>query len=535
MCANITTDVAQRAEDISGEFGEMGVEIPVSSIEERIAAMQEFSVPIETAVETTVRNVINDHDLESSDLSDGVKAVAGFVGNGNSSSRGFDRIALKDISSLGDEEWVDVRAQIVDLWEPHSDSMRQVGLIADETAQMKFVVWAKNTDSLPTLEEGVTYNITSAVTNEYEGKYSVSLNKASSVTESEEAVEPTDGSIRATGTLVGLDEGSGLIKRCPSEDCTRVLQNGRCSEHGDVDGVFDLRLKAILDDGNRAVRTLFNAEMTEAVSGVSLDDAMEMASEALDPSVVETELRELLIGRTYDIRGPVIGEYFLVDEVEEISYSGENAGLSNAALADAATQRQPAKRVFAEELNMATHSFTRPEDEGDDRAPKFTLLPSGEAVNRVLVVGALIETSDVGDDSEFWKGRVMAGGEVVNIYAGQYQQEPMAVLRSTETPSFVAVVGKVHQYETDAGVNVSIQPEHISTVGGEIRDSWMAETINATQARLGALESGESDAADAVLSVYNSDTSAIEAAVQATAEDLASAGSDIESEPAPAQ
>src|SRR6056297_768183 len=158
-----------------------------------------------------------------------------------------------------------------------------------------------------------------------------------------------------------------------------------------------------------------------------------------------------------------------------------------------ATQRQPAKRVFAEELNMATHSFTRPEDEGDDRAPKFTLLPSGEAVNRVLVVGALIETSDVGDDSEFWKGRVMAGGEVVNIYAGQYQQEPMAVLRSTETPSFVAVVGKVHQYETDAGVNVSIQPEHISTVGGEIRDSWMAETINATRARLGALESGESE------------------------------------------
>ncbi|MEK2481553.1 hypothetical protein AAAB32_09870, partial [Lactobacillus acidophilus] len=82
--------VAQRAEDISGEFGEMGVDVTASSIEERIAAMQEFSVPIETAVETTVRNVIDDHDLESSDLSDGVKAVAGFGGNGNSGSRGFD-------------------------------------------------------------------------------------------------------------------------------------------------------------------------------------------------------------------------------------------------------------------------------------------------------------------------------------------------------------------------------------------------------------------------------------------------------------
>jgi len=535
MCANTTTDVAQRAEDISGEFGEMGVDVTASSIEERIAAMQEFSVPIETAVETTVRNVIDDHDLESSDLSDGVKAVAGFGGNGNSGSRGFDRVALEDIPDLGGEEWVDVRAQVVDLWEPHSDSMRQVGLIADETAQMKFVVWAKNTDSLPTLEEGVAYDIASAVTNEYEGKYSISLNKASSVTEAEEAVEPTDGSIRATGTLVGLDEGSGLIKRCPRKECTRVVQNGRCSEHGVVDGVFDLRLKAVLDDGNRAVRALFNAEMTEAVSRVSLDDATEMASDALDTSVVEAALRESLIGRTYDIRGPVIGEYFLVDEVEETSYSAENPGLGDAALADAVTQRQPAKRVFAEELNMATHSFTRPEDEGDDRAPKFTLLPSGEAANRVLVVGALIETSDVGDDSEFWKGRVMAGSEVVNIYAGQYQQESMTVLRSTETPSFVAVVGKVHHYETDAGVNVSIQPEHISTVGGEIRDSWMAETINATQARLSALESGESDAVDAVHSVYNSDVSAIETAVQAAAKDLTPAGSDVKSEPAPAQ
>jgi RPA family protein len=535
MCANTTTDVAQRAEDISGEFGEMDVDVPASSIEERIAAMQEFSVPLETAIETTVRNVIDDHGLESSDLSDGVKAVAGFGGTGNGGSRGFDRVALEDIPDLGDEEWVDVRAQVVDLWEPNSDSMRQVGLLADETSQMKFVVWAKNTDSLPTLEEGVDYDIASAVTNEYEGKYSISLNKASSVTESEEAVEPTDGSVRATGTLVGLDEGSGLIKRCPRNDCTRVVQNGRCSEHGEVDGTFDLRLKAILDDGNRAVRALFDLDMTQAVSGVSIDYAMEMASNALDPSVVEAELRELLIGRTYDIRGPVIGEYLLVDEVEETSYSAENPGLGDAALADAVTQRQPARRVFGAELNMATHSFTRPEDEGDDRAPKFTLLPSGEAANRVLVVGTLIETSDVGSDSEFWKGRVMAGSEVVNVYAGEYQPEAAGVLRSAETPSFVAVVGKVHHYETDSGVKVSIQPEYISTVDGEIRDSWMAETINATQARLGALESGESDATDAVHSVYNSDVSAIEAAVQAAAEDLAPASGDAGSEPAPAQ
>jgi len=38
------------------------------------------------------------------------------------------------------------------------------------------------------------------------------------------------------GALVDVQSGSGLIKRCPEEDCTRVLQNGRCSEHGEGEG-----------------------------------------------------------------------------------------------------------------------------------------------------------------------------------------------------------------------------------------------------------------------------------------------------------
>jgi len=529
MSADSNISVEQRAADISGEFGEMGVDVPASAVQERIAAMQQFNVPLEEAATTTVRNLAEEYDVEDGDLSEDLSALAGFSG-GASGSQAFERVMIGDIPDLGTEEWVDVRAQVVNLWEPKHDSMRQVGLIGDESAQMKFVVWQKNTDSLPTLEEGVTYDIASAITNEYEGKYSLSLNKASEVNESgaEDAVEPTDGKVRATGTLVALEDGSGLIKRCPHEDCTRVVQNGRCSEHGKVDGVFDLRLKAILDDGERAVRALFNAEMTEAVSGISLAKAKEMASEALDPSVVEGAIRDTLVGRTLDVRGPVVGEYFLVDEVAETGYSADNPGLSDAAIAPAVTKRQPAKRLFAEELNQANHSFTRPEDEGDDRAPKFTLLPSGEAANRVFVVGTLIETADVGGDSEFWKGRVMAAGEAVNIYAGQYQAEAMDMLRVADTPSYVAVVGKLHHYETDYGVKVSIQPESITVVNSEVRDSWVAETIDATQQRLGALADGNSDASDAVQSVYQSDVSNIEAAVEAAIDDIAP-------EPAPVQ
>ncbi|QLC35643.1 hypothetical protein EFA46_015390 (plasmid) [Halarchaeum sp. CBA1220] len=522
MSANSNLSVEQRAADISGKFGEMGVDVPASTVQERIAAMQEFSVPLEEATTTTVRTLTTEYGLDDGHLSEDISALAGF-GGAASGSHAFERVMLGDIADLGPEEWVDVRAQVVDLWEPKHDSMRQVGLIGDETAQMKFVVWQKNTESLPTLEAGVTYDIASAITNEYEGKYSLSLNKASEVTESdaEDVVEPTDGKTRATGTLVALEDGSGLIKRCPHEDCTRVVQNGRCSEHGEVDGVFDLRLKAILDDGERTIRALFNAEMTEAISGLSLEAAKEQAAEALDASVVGVELRASLIGTTFDVRGPVVGEYFLVDEAVETGYSADNPGLSDPAIAPAVTQRQPAKRLFAEELTQATHSFTRPEDEGDDRAPNFTLLPSGEAANRVFVVGTLIETADVGSDAEFWKGRVMAAGAAVNLYAGQYQAEALDVLRSAETPSYVAVVGKIHHYETEYGVNISIQPESITAADRDARDSWVAETIDATQKRLGALASGDSEATDAVQSVYQSDVSDIEAAVEAAVEDIA--------------
>jgi RPA family protein len=97
----------------------------------------------------------------------------------------------------------------------------------------------------------------------------------------------------------------------------------------------------------------------------------------------------------------------------------------------------------------------------------------------------------------------------------------MDVLRSAETPSYVAVVGKLHHYETDYGVKVSIQPESITVVDREARDSWVAETIDATQQRLGALASRDSDATDAVQSVYQSDVSDIEAAVEAAIKDIA--------------
>lgn len=57
--------------------------------------------------------------------------------------------------------------------------------------------------------------------------------------------------------------------------------------------------------------------MTEVVTGIDLEEAMQLASDALDISVVERRLTDLLIGRRYSVEGPILGRYLLVDEVSE--------------------------------------------------------------------------------------------------------------------------------------------------------------------------------------------------------------------------
>jgi RPA family protein len=150
--------------------------------------------------------------------------------------------------------------------------------------------------------------------------------------------------------------------------------------------------------------------------------------------------------------------------------------------------REVARRVFAREFNDATYSFTESDDE---RAPNFSLLPTGEKVNRVFLVGTLTETEDIGEDSEYWQGRVVdPNGDRFYMYAGQYQPDAASMLRELAPPEYVAVVGKPRTYETDEGeVNVSVRPEAISVVDEATRDRWVVETAERTTDRIAAFES----------------------------------------------
>ncbi len=291
------SELRQEAEAMAEQFSDH-LEVDPAEIESRLENLvDEYRVPLEEARRSVTNSYLDDAGLDRDELAPG----------------GATRVQVADIDE--DEQWVDLRVTLVDLWEPRSDSIAQVGLLGDESGTIKFVAF--ETSDLPVLSEGQSYALSNVVTDEYEGRYSVKLNRTTQITELDESIEVGDDADTVEGALVDIQSGSGLIKRCPEDDCTRVLQNGRCSEHGQVDGEFDLRIKGVLDDGETVTEVIFDREATERLTGMTLEEAKDLAMDALDTTVVAEEMADDVLGRYYRVTGPTFGRYVLVDEFEE--------------------------------------------------------------------------------------------------------------------------------------------------------------------------------------------------------------------------
>ncbi len=210
--------------------------------------------------------------------------------------------------------WVDLKVKVTQLWDSNSDAISQAGLIGDETGSIKFVKWAKA--DLPNLVEGSSYLLKNVVTDEFQGRFSVKLNRTSQIQELGEDISVGSQATEFSGALIDVQNGSGLIKRCPV--CKRSLAKGICGEHGRVEGVYDLRIKAVLDDGLRVQDILINRETTERLVDLTLEDAKHMAMEALDHEVVRGLLESKLVGRYYTVTGPRVDRYILVESINEM-------------------------------------------------------------------------------------------------------------------------------------------------------------------------------------------------------------------------
>ena len=222
---------------------------------------------------------------------------------------------LRNINDLVNGQWVSIKGKVVQLWENTHETIEQTGLIGDPTGVVKFTNWASA--DLPDMEEGKSYMLRNVVVNEYGGKVQIQLNRSSSFEELDEDVEVGTSTVTYSGAMVDIQTGSGLIKRCP--ECKRALLKGACAEHGKVKGEYDLRIKAVLDSGTTTQDILINRELTEKLVGLSLESAIAMAADALDPGVVLDKLKHELVGRYYTVSGHKLDRYILAESITPIT------------------------------------------------------------------------------------------------------------------------------------------------------------------------------------------------------------------------
>lgn len=264
----------------------------------------DYDVEPETARSTILRNLASTEGAEVTEILEG--------------GEGGGEVPEVEVGEIEEpDQFVTMEVEVADIWDNDTDVLSQVGLVQDETGRIKFKTWEKS--QKPLLTEGQTYRLERVATDEFQGNMEVSINSQTEVEMISKEIEEPSTTETFTGTLVDMQAGSGLIQRCTEENCTRVLKDGSCSEHGDVEGEFDLRIKGVLDDGETTQDIVLNREFTEQLTGIRIDEAEQMAKDALDTSVVGDEMADEILLKYFRVEGWT-SDYgdLIVQDAEEV-------------------------------------------------------------------------------------------------------------------------------------------------------------------------------------------------------------------------
>lgn len=263
----------------------------------------EYKVQAAEAIRTVAQAILKEHGIET-------KYWGGDAGKAP---------AVKIEQVKADNEWVSLKAKIVQIWDNRSEKIAMTGLIGDDTGVIKFTVFAKNSNIIPDdFAEGNSYLFENMVSSIWQRNISVNANKTTTITPCED-VDARRRTETIVGVITSISSGSGLIKRCP--ECNRALVKGACGEHGRVDGVYDLRIKAIFSPfgTSELIDLIIGTAPTETLTGLSVADAKSIASEALDGTVVEEKFRRVLLGRYYEVTGAMMRDSMLVESIKPIN------------------------------------------------------------------------------------------------------------------------------------------------------------------------------------------------------------------------
>ncbi len=296
-----TSNIDPVIEDIHGRFKTAGIEVDRNMIRDKLNHLAGYKVPLNEISRTVITSLRKELNLPFNIFKPG--------------SAG----AVPVASIKEDNKWVTVKGRVLQLWDPRSDSISQTGLIGDDSGVIRFTIFAKSADKLGiTLEEGESYEFRNVVSSIWQDQISLKANSSSEIVPLETEIEVRRQSVTVTGIISGISSGSGLIKRCPQ--CRRKLSKGSCAEHGRVEGLFDLRLKAVLQDSEpsnppESHDLVIKASLVEKLTGISLKKAIELAEEALDTAVVADHLKEKVLFRYYRVTGAQLSGNFLVEDM----------------------------------------------------------------------------------------------------------------------------------------------------------------------------------------------------------------------------
>ena len=184
------------------------------------------------------------------------------------------------------------------------------GVLGDETGKAQFTAW-HNFD----LKENENIKIMGGYIKTNRGRPELNFDEKIKDERIKKEIRPVDRKISISeltkigggvdlivnGNILDVKNGSGLIFRCP--ECKRKTQNNVCMIHGKVEGVPDLRTKAVIDDGTGALSVLFGKNITEKILGKGLDECKKIAHEKMSVDVIADELGDKILIKNMEVKG----------------------------------------------------------------------------------------------------------------------------------------------------------------------------------------------------------------------------------------
>lgn len=215
---------------------------------------------------------------------------------------------------------VEVKAKILTMEEREvsvGDEGKKVytGVMGDETGKIRYTSWVDFG-----IKEGDVIRIEGAYIKSWRGAPQLVFDEKSKVEKLDEEmpaelvaseripiyriVEAGGGvEVGIDGVIIEIQDGSGVIHRCPK--CNRAIRGGVCMVDGEVEGIPDLRIKAIVDDGTGAVKAIIDRNVTEKITGKTLKDY-----EGMEGDRVEEDMNSLLIAHPVHITGNALSDEY---------------------------------------------------------------------------------------------------------------------------------------------------------------------------------------------------------------------------------